>query len=68
MERLPTVDRLIRRATRLAVVVGVVAFWYVVAVAPDVPGELVTAGWGSIVAVISTLTLLVGGGWPRHRP
>jgi hypothetical protein len=68
MERLPTVDRLIRRATRLAVVAGVVSFWYVVAASPDVPTEFALAGWGSTVAVLAALTLLVGGGWPRHRP
>jgi len=68
MERLPTVDRLIRRATRLAVVAGVVAFWYAVAVAPAEPAELATAGWGSAAAVVTTLMLLAGGAWPRTRP
>jgi hypothetical protein len=67
MERLPTVDRMVRRATRLGVVSAVVVFWYVVAVIRDAPGDPAGADLAPAVAVVATLALLAGGGWPRHR-
>lgn len=68
MERLQTVDRLIKRMIRLAVVAAVVVFWWVVAAAPELPGPSGSPRWIAVVAICTSATLLLGGAWPRdHR-
>lgn len=66
MERLPTVERLRRRAIRLAVVIGVITFWYLVAAGAKLDGPSTTAGWASLLAIGTSMTLLAGGAWPRR--